>query len=373
MKVRGIVVKIKNSHCLVLASDGTYHKVPMSQYKDVRVGSEIEFALNNWHRYVRPALLVASILVIALGIGLFQQTALPPTFAYVSLDINPSVELEVGPDLKVISAHPLNEDAKNLLSHVKISGQLLSASVNSILAEAVHEGYLKPDQKNYVLSTITLEMESAQNIEYEALASQIRSAVENKGVDVELMVVAANNELHKEAKTKGLSTGKLLIYREAVDAGQSVTLQQVKENSITNLVNNYKIKLAPNMKHQNTSDDKQVSAPGQKERGGGVSDEQPGNKEQDNKKDNGNKKKDNGNNKQEKDGNARENDHMPEKDNNTGNSSNNGNGNGKNTRKANNNENTLDLDNKSDSGKSEANQDSANKPNSRQGKKPIGD
>lgn len=246
MKLRGIVVKIKDSHCLVLASDGTYHKVPLSRHKGARVGSEIEFALNSWLQYVKPALLVASILLVALGLSLFQQSAIPAAFAYVSLDINPSVELAVGADLKVISAHPLNQDAENLLAHVNISGKQLYASVNSILAEAVQEGFIKPGQKNYVLSTVTLEKNApAKNIDYETLAGEMRSAVQDKGVEVELVVLSTDRELRQEAKDKGLSTGKLAVYRQAVAARENVTLQQVKDNSITNLVNKYKIKLVP--------------------------------------------------------------------------------------------------------------------------------
>lgn len=246
MKVRGMVVKIKDSHVLVLASDGTYHKVSRAHHKSARVGSEIEFSTTNWHRFLKPVVLAASILVFALSLSMFRDAFIQPAFAYVSLDINPSVELEVDPDLKVISARPLDKEAEKLLSEIKITGQPLYTSVNTILDEAVDEGFLKTDQKNYVLSTVTLKKASPKDADYEALAGELSLAAENKGVEVELLVLAADSQLHKEAKTKGVSAGKLFVYRQAVTSGQSVTLDQVKENSITNLVNDYKIKLTPN-------------------------------------------------------------------------------------------------------------------------------
>jgi hypothetical protein len=241
-----MVVKIKDSHVLVLASDGTYHKVSRAHHKSTRVGSEIEFSTTNWHRFLKPVVLAASILVFALSLSMFREAFIQPAFAYVSLDINPSVELEVDPNLKVISARPLDKEAEKLLSEIKITGQPLYASVNTILDEAVDEGFLKTDQKNYVLSTVTLKKASPKDADYEALAGELSSAAENKGVEVELLVLAADSQLHKEAKTKGVSAGKLFVYRQAVTSGQSVTLDQVKENSITNLVNDYKIKLTPN-------------------------------------------------------------------------------------------------------------------------------
>ena len=250
MKVKGMVIKIKDSHCIVLAKDGTYHKAPISGQKNIRIGAEIEFELSNakWFRHAKTFLMVACLLLVMLGFGLYRNIGTPEAFAYVSLDINPSVELEINKDLKVIDVKPLNNDAKKLLSNVQISNADLYHSINSIVREAVREGFLKPGEKNYVLSTVTVNSSSPDRIDYGNLTRNLKTAVENKGLDVKVIILSTDMALHNEAKDQGLSTGKLAVYKEAVASGKKVTLKQVKENSITQLVNNYSISPARNHK-----------------------------------------------------------------------------------------------------------------------------
>lgn len=253
MKNKGMIVKIKNSYCIVLTKDGTYHKVPLSGRQHVRVGAEMEFSTFGWSRFIKPALMVASFLILIFGFSLYRNVATPEAFAYVSLDINPSVELTVDKDLKVLNVRPLNGDAEKLLASIQVTGSDLYTSVNSILAESVREGYLKPGQKNYVLSTVTVNNEAAAvkqsgGINNDSLSRNLQTAVQNKGLDIQIVVLSSDRNTRNEAVRRGLSTGKFVVYKEAVNAGDKVTLKQVKDNSLTQLVTEYKVQLQPNNK-----------------------------------------------------------------------------------------------------------------------------
>ncbi|PKM43544.1 MAG: hypothetical protein CVV03_08530 [Firmicutes bacterium HGW-Firmicutes-8] len=253
MKNKGMIVKIKNSYCIVLTKDGTYHKVPLSGRQLVRVGAEMEFSTFGWSRFIKPALMAASFLILVFGFSLYRNVATPEAFAYVSLDINPSVELAVDKDLKVLNVRPLNGDAEKLLASIQLRGSDLYTSVNSILAESVREGYIKPGQKNYVLSTVTVNNEAAAvkqsgGINNDSLSRNLETAVENKGLDIQIVILSSDRNTRDEAVRRGLSTGKFVVYKEAVSAGEKVTLKQVKENSLTQLVNVYRVQLLPNDK-----------------------------------------------------------------------------------------------------------------------------
>ena len=66
--------------------------------------------------------------------------------SYVSLDINPSVELVVDEDNQVVSVRGANEDGQVLLYGEKgVEGAELSAAVKKLTAEAVNLGYLNED------------------------------------------------------------------------------------------------------------------------------------------------------------------------------------------------------------------------------------
>lgn len=73
--------------------------------------------------------------------------------AYVSLDINPAIELVVDKDRRVVSVRAQNEDAQVLLyEEAGIRGEKIDTAIQKITELAVQYGYL--DESNQVVSTL---------------------------------------------------------------------------------------------------------------------------------------------------------------------------------------------------------------------------
>lgn len=248
MKGKGIVVKAKDSHCIILTKEGTYLKVPISRVKNARVGAESEFSSYDWKSQLRPFLMVASILILVLGFGMYKITATPAAAAYVSLDINPSIELEIDDHTKVIGTRAINGDAEQLLDEMQLKGKDLYVSIREIVDRAATKGYIKPNQTNYVLSSVTVEENGSNVINYDNIVKNLQDSVEDKELDVEFVILSADIATRNEAKSQGLSAGKMIVYKTSVSAGEKLTIEQVKQNSLTTLVNTYKIKVLPNNK-----------------------------------------------------------------------------------------------------------------------------
>lgn len=245
MANKGIVVKVKDSYCIILSGDGSYEKIPSSRVKNPRVGAETEFFPVNWVNRIKPLLMVACLLVFVLGLNMFRLAQGHVAEAYVSLDINPSVELAVDKNVKVVEVSALNEDAQKLVNDMDLEGKNLYAALRLIVNEAAAEGYIRPNQKNYVLSTVTAGSKSENLINYDNIALNLQESVSDKGLDVEFVILAADMKVRTEAKNKGLSTGKMIVYQNSLDSGEQLTVDQVKENSLTKLVNTHQIKLVP--------------------------------------------------------------------------------------------------------------------------------
>lgn len=80
--------------------------------------------------------------------------------AYVSLDINPAIELIVDKDNKVVSVRGENEDGQVLLyEETGIKGEKIDVAVNKIIDLAVKYGYL--DEDNKVVDTLVTSGDSA--------------------------------------------------------------------------------------------------------------------------------------------------------------------------------------------------------------------
>ncbi|HWI54142.1 MAG TPA: anti-sigma factor domain-containing protein, partial [Desulfobacteria bacterium] len=82
MRNKGIVVKIKDSYCVILAGDGTYHKIPRSRVRNPKVGAESEFSPQNWTNRLKPMLMAACLLVAVLSLNFYRTAASADPAAY---------------------------------------------------------------------------------------------------------------------------------------------------------------------------------------------------------------------------------------------------------------------------------------------------
>ena len=102
-------------------------------------------------------MVAASLLVVVVLAGRFFPLAPPPAAAYLTIDINPSVELGVTSSEKVISARGLNSDGEQILAKVAVRGLKLQDAVARIVSQAVTDQFLCDLDDNIILATLTVE------------------------------------------------------------------------------------------------------------------------------------------------------------------------------------------------------------------------
>lgn len=235
-----------------MAKDGTYNKVPLKKINNAVVGAETDFTVTSFNNFIKPLLMAASLLFVLLGYNLFRVYENSQPYYYMTLDINPSMEMSVTKDLKIIHFRPLNEDAKNLSAGMKISGQSLYQEIGELVKKAAEKGYLKQNQDNYIVSSLvsnkgnsifTSPDSNVNRISYDQVNYNIEKALEKRNIEVKLVVLKADKKTRQEAENKGLSTGKYLIYRKLVNMGSNLSIDDFKKNSITKLINTKQIKL----------------------------------------------------------------------------------------------------------------------------------
>ena len=176
-----------------------------------RLMTEKKTAMRRW------TTLVAACLALMLlgGGGLFYQQA-NAVASVVSLDVNPSIELRVNRDEKVLSCTPLNEDAKEILEDMgggaDLKGAKLDVAVNAIVGSLVRKGYLSE-----ISSAIMISVEDKDSTRAEKLQRELTSAVdgvlrtnESKAA-VLTQTVTQDAELERQARENSISTGKAAL------------------------------------------------------------------------------------------------------------------------------------------------------------------
>ena len=95
-----------------------------------------------YRRMRTVAMAAAACLCVAVlggGVSFYQNHRVD---SVIGIDVNPSIELSVNRNEKVLQANPLNEDAETILDDMNLKNVDLDIAVNALIGSMVRKGYL---------------------------------------------------------------------------------------------------------------------------------------------------------------------------------------------------------------------------------------
>lgn len=242
---KGIVMEMASDYMIVMTKDGQFLKIPQEQ-RSCRVGEEILLTPPGF-RMKKPllayfsAIAAAVIFCIVAFVGLSDVFEQPlPVVAYVSIDINPSLEVGIDEKEVVREIRGLNLDGNNLAAAVsEYKGKPLLQFTEKVLEKA--EAYLTKGEGDIVISsTVIVDQakiadtkisEEVKNV----VSKHIAKVKRGKADEISVTALSTPPDVRKKALSEGLSAGKYAIYLNAKSNGADVTLDQFQAQSIHNL------------------------------------------------------------------------------------------------------------------------------------------
>ena len=178
-------------------------------------------------------------LVLLGGGGMFYQQA-HAVASVVSLDVNPSIELKVSRNAKVLSCTPLNEDAQAVLADMSggadLKGAKLDVAVNAIVGSLVRNGYL-----NSISSAIMISVEDNDTARAEKLQRQLTSTVDGAlqtseaRAAVLTQTLTQDAGLEQQARENNISTGKAALVNRVLALNSALRFDALAKLSVEEL------------------------------------------------------------------------------------------------------------------------------------------
>ena len=183
--------------------------------------------------------IISLLLVAVLGIGTLASCASiddentvaldKEALTYVSLRINPEIELLADEDGKVAAANAVNEDGEVVLATVDLEGKSVEEA-GAIFTETANDlGYLTPDGEK---DTVYIDVESTIDGEdtelEEKLNKSIRDYFNNKGINGKIAPETLDKYADKAAEW-GISAGHVKLVMRVLDAHPELTDTEVLE------------------------------------------------------------------------------------------------------------------------------------------------
>ncbi|GLX67610.1 anti-sigma factor domain-containing protein [Paenibacillus glycanilyticus] len=236
---RGIILSLDNKKAVVMTADGQFISIP--QQSHMRIGEETTIPAETSAPKRKPKQVywysgaAAAVLLFFLPFFYLTTAEAHPVVAYVSLDINPSIELGVDKQQRVQELKGLNGDGQAIVSKLDYKGKPLETVAASIMSTVASEHYLDKPDKDIVITSLALN--NADDLE-QTVAGAVDQKVKDtiKQIDstkeANVTVLSVPTEVRDEAKANGISSGKMAVYLMAKDEGYEIELEQLKAQSI---------------------------------------------------------------------------------------------------------------------------------------------
>ena len=178
---------------------------------------------------------IAAVFVLLIaGVFLYKNFTGSDAAALVSIDVNPSIELEVDADERIISARALNDDGKKVLSGMKLEGTDLNTGVNAIVGSMLKNGYID-ELRNSVLVSVSGDG-SIDTAALEAkLMQEVSSALDGAGAVVAQNLDDIDDDTRKLAERYGISVGKAAFIEKIIELNPTLKVEELATLSINEL------------------------------------------------------------------------------------------------------------------------------------------
>lgn len=186
--------------------------------------------------FMKKYIIAASILGLACvgSIGGYSYYKTPVN--YISLDINPSIELGVNAFDKVVSVEGYNADGKTVLEGQNIINSGVKEAVSTLVKSASDNGFIADDGSTIV--AVTAETDNATKAtNLDNIASQgVDEAIKAKGKTAVVYTDNVALARREEAKKLDITPGKLNLIQKLQALDPTITVDQYKNAKVKDIM-----------------------------------------------------------------------------------------------------------------------------------------
>src|SRR5665648_744480 len=234
-KIKAVVLEKYGSRYTVLDQDGTFRQV--HRRLDAEVGEEIQIA--SWTEYFGGVRIWAGavalfVLVITSVLG-WNMIQAPTVVALLSVDINPSLQLEIDNQGCFVAFKTQNEDAKRMLNGINFKGKPVDEILEDIVSQAFDQKFLTTEQPWVVVGYSPMTNKTLEQMPKALNRPQITSWVtkigEKKGLTPQIAVFALTSQERELAQKGDLTLGQYALWQTADKAGVVIPPEKLKDST----------------------------------------------------------------------------------------------------------------------------------------------
>ena len=185
----------------------------------------------------RFILSMASILIILVLISVFviNKSTFQKVDSTIEIDVNPSIELKIDKQNKIIETTALNDDGKVILDNMNLKNNDLKVGINAIIGSMYKNGYIS-EIKNSILVSVNSNDQNREKMLQEELTTEIDSVLNNYNIESAIIT-----QEYETSKKTDIASGKVQFIEKIIDSnltnknGKAYAFDELKNLSINEL------------------------------------------------------------------------------------------------------------------------------------------
>lgn len=182
-------------------------------------------------RLVAAACIAAVLCAVPIGAYAYYKTPA----SYISVDINPSVELGINAFGKVVSVKAYNADGETVITGLSLLNTDTISAVNLIVTSASQNGFIHDDGSTFIAVTAETNNEAlAEELEEDAQTGA-ENAIKSEGSTATVLTDNIALARRDEALALGITPGKLNLIQKLQALDPAIETQDYKDASVSEI------------------------------------------------------------------------------------------------------------------------------------------
>ncbi len=180
--------------------------------------------LANYILFQKKFAIACLILVFVTGIKGYLWIQSP--VSYISIDVNPSIELALNCFDKVISVTAYNSEGEEILKSLSLKGKLYTTAIDEIVESQIMDTYITDESE--LIFTI-----AADKAKESSISTKVKRCCEHSGHNSQS--ISTDTSIVIQAHNHGLSLGKYYAYLQLIQYDNTVTIDDCRNMSMSEL------------------------------------------------------------------------------------------------------------------------------------------
>ncbi|MET3727361.1 uncharacterized small protein (DUF1192 family) [Fictibacillus halophilus] len=235
---KAIIVEVNKRHVIVLAEGGEFKKIKNTNAAYM-VGQEIRLPLRQEKKKSTFSIFInwktGTAVALAIFLLFFQVLAPisgPGAYAYVGINMDPSLELKIDEDMKVLDIYAYNQQGHMVLDRLDDWENEKIDIVTDLIFETCEDlGYLKAKEEVLITTTLSEEIPADKEKEIKQQVNKVMTEKAKKK-SIEMTTIVMSSKEREQSKKMKMSPGHYAIYKAAKKSGMKITKNEISSLTI---------------------------------------------------------------------------------------------------------------------------------------------